>query len=62
MFGDERAISFVVMATLEDLRANADYISMVDTIMDVPSGANHHNYANVTLIVELARLHAVHAV
>ena len=35
---------------------------MGDVIADVPGGANNHNYANVTLIVELARLHAVHAV
>ena len=27
-FGDERAIAFVVMATPEDLRANAEYIRM----------------------------------
>jgi acetyl-CoA carboxylase/biotin carboxylase 1 len=35
---------------------------MGDTIVDVPGGSNNHNYANVTLIVELARLHGVHAV
>jgi acetyl-CoA carboxylase/biotin carboxylase 1 len=116
LFGDERAISFVVMATPEDLRyidvmfqsrshlalnlgkvvalpstkgdiyppfdlqfplaapcmiltivflllsANAEYIRMGDVIVDVPGGSNNHNYANVTLIVELARLHVVHAV
>ncbi|KAL7542222.1 hypothetical protein ACHAXR_012111 [Thalassiosira sp. AJA248-18] len=62
VFGDERAISFVVMATPEDLRANAEYIRMGDIIVDVPGGSNNHNYANVTLIVELARLHGVHAV
>jgi len=62
VFGDERAISFVVMATPEDLRANAEYIRMGDVIVDVPGGSNNHNYANVTLIVELARLHGVHAV
>ena len=28
----------------------------------MPGGANNHIYANVTLIVELARLHAVHGV
>lgn len=43
-------------------RANAEYIRMGDVIVDVPGGANNNNYANVTLIVELARLHAVHAV
>jgi len=62
VFGDERAITFVVMATPEDLRANAEYIRMGDVIVDVPGGSNNHNYANVTLIVELARLHGVHAV
>lgn len=35
---------------------------MGDVIVDVPGGTNNHNYANVTLIVELARLHGVHAV
>ena len=42
--------------------ANAEYIRMGDVIIDVPGGSNNHNYANVTLIVELARLHGVHAV
>lgn len=42
--------------------ANAEYIRMGDVIVDVPGGSNNHNYANVTLIVELARLHGVHAV
>jgi acetyl-CoA carboxylase/biotin carboxylase 1 len=35
---------------------------MGDVIVDVPGGSNNHNYANVTLIVELARLHGVNAV
>jgi acetyl-CoA carboxylase/biotin carboxylase 1 len=35
---------------------------MGDVIIDVPGGSNNHNYANVNLIVELARLHGVHAV
>ena len=30
VFGDERAIQFTVMATPEDLQANADYIRMAD--------------------------------
>lgn len=62
IFGNEKAISFVVMATPEDLRANAEYIRMGDVIVDVPGGSNNNNYANVTLIVELARLHRVNAV
>jgi acetyl-CoA carboxylase/biotin carboxylase 1 len=35
---------------------------MGDVIVDVPGASNNHNYANVNLIVELARLHGVHAV
>jgi len=62
IFGNERAISFVVMATPEDLRANAEYIRMGDVVVDVPGGSNNHNYANVSLIVDLARLYGVHAV
>lgn len=62
IFGNEKAISFVVMATPEDLRSNAEYIRMGDVVVDVPGGSNNHNYANVNLIVELARLHSVNAV
>ena len=45
---------FVVMATKEDMNANAEYIRMGDEIVDVPGGPNNNNYANVMLIVELA--------
>ena len=38
-FGDERAIQFTVMATPEDLRANADYIRMADQYVEVRSTA-----------------------
>lgn len=51
---DERAISFVVMATPDDMRANAEYIRMADEVVDVPGGSNNNNYANVMLIVEIA--------
>jgi acetyl-CoA carboxylase / biotin carboxylase 1 len=34
-FGDERAIQFTVMATPEDLQANADYIRMADHYCEV---------------------------
>ena len=34
-FGDERAIQFTVMATPEDLGANADYIRMADQYVEV---------------------------
>lgn len=38
-FGDERAIQFTVMATPEDLQANAEYIRMADQYVEV--GAVH---------------------
>ncbi|KAH9906417.1 acetyl-CoA carboxylase [Xylariomycetidae sp. FL2044] len=61
-FGDERAIKFTVMATPEDLAANADYIRMADHYVEVPGGTNNHNYANVELIVDIAERMDVHAV
>ncbi|KAI9670036.1 MAG: acetyl-coenzyme-A carboxylase [Caeruleum heppii] len=61
-FGDERAIQFTVMATPEDLQANADYIRMADQYVEVPGGTNNNNYANVELIVDVAERMKVHAV
>ncbi|KAI9819078.1 MAG: acetyl-coenzyme-A carboxylase [Phylliscum demangeonii] len=61
-FGDERAIQFTVMATPEDLNANADYIRMADQYVEVPGGTNNNNYANVELIVDVAERMGVHAV
>ena len=39
-FGDERAIQFTVMATPEDLQANADYIRMADQYVEVCPNLN----------------------
>ena len=61
-FGDERAIQFIVMATPEDLRVNAEYIRMADHYVEVPGGSNNHNYANVDLIVDIAERVGAHAV
>ena len=61
-FGDERAIQFSVMATPEDLAANADYIRLADQYVEVPGGTNNNNYANVELIVDVAERMDVHAV
>ncbi|KAL8999914.1 MAG: hypothetical protein Q9169_001320 [Polycauliona sp. 2 TL-2023] len=61
-FGDEKAIQFTVMATPEDLGANADYIRMADQYVEVPGGTNNNNYANVELIVDIAERMNVHAV
>ncbi len=43
--GDERAIEFVAMATGDDLNANAEFVRLADTYVEVPSGSNkvsHH--------------------
>ncbi|KAI0128302.1 acetyl-CoA carboxylase [Xylariales sp. AK1849] len=61
-FGDEKAVQFTVMATPEDLAANADYIRMADHYVEVPGGTNNNNYANVELIVDIAERMNVHAV
>ena len=61
-FGQERAIEFVVMATPEDLKVNAEYIRMADQYVEVPGGSNNNNYANVDLIVDIAERAGVHAV
>jgi acetyl-CoA carboxylase/biotin carboxylase 1 len=61
-FGNERAIEFTVMATPEDLKANAEYIRMADQYVEVPGGSNNNNYANVELIVDIAERTGVHAV
>ncbi len=60
--GSEKCLLFVVMATPEDLCANAEYIRMADEIVDVPGGSNNNNYANVSLIVEIAEGWGVDAV
>jgi acetyl-CoA carboxylase / biotin carboxylase 1 len=41
-FGDEKAIQFVVMATPDDLKVNAEYIRMADKYVEVPGGSNNH--------------------
>ena len=61
-FGDERTVQFTVMATPEDLAANADYIRLADKYVEVPGGTNNNNYANVDLIVDVAERMDVQAV
>eukprot|EP00850_Spirogloea_muscicola_P010152 SM000058S18582 [mRNA] locus=s58:582944:601807:- [translate_table: standard] len=62
VFGAERAILVVVMATPEDMKANAEHIHMADQFVEVPGGTNNKNYANVQLIVEVAERTKVDAV
>jgi acetyl-CoA carboxylase/biotin carboxylase 1 len=60
--GDEKAIQFVAMATPEDLKANAEYIRLADSFVEVPGGKNLNNYANVDVICQIAKEQGVDAV
>eukprot|EP01083_Nonionella_stella_P219241 785546_1 len=43
------------MATPEDIESNAEYIRMADEVVPVPGGSNNYNYANITIIVTIAK-------
>ncbi len=58
----ERAIKFVAMVTPEDLKANAEYIKISDYVCQVKGGSNNNNYANVDLIISIAKRYGVEAV
>jgi acetyl-CoA carboxylase/biotin carboxylase 1 len=60
--GDEKLIEFVAMATPEDLNANAEFIRLADSFVEVPGGSNKNNYANVDLILKTAQENGVDAV
>ena len=55
----EKAIKFVVMVTPEDLKANAEYIKLADYVVQVRGGPNNNNYANVDLILNIAKRYKV---
>ena len=50
------------MATPEDMKANAEFVRLGDEVVDVPGGSNNNNYANITLICEIAERLMVDAV
>lgn len=60
--GDADAIHFAVMATPEDLQANAEFISMSDQHFPVPGGPNYNNYGNVDVIMRCAAQHSCDAI
>lgn len=60
--GNERAVTFIALATENDLNANAEYIRLADMYVEVPGGASAFNYANVSLIVDMASRAGVDAV
>lgn len=53
-FQDSKMITFVVMATPDDIKANAEYIRLADELIEVPGGSTLNNYSNINLIVDLA--------
>eukprot|EP00629_Pelagomonadales_sp_RCC1024_P012150 CAMPEP_0119277558 /NCGR_PEP_ID=MMETSP1329-20130426/17410_1 /TAXON_ID=114041 /ORGANISM="Genus nov. species nov., Strain RCC1024" /LENGTH=402 /DNA_ID=CAMNT_0007278033 /DNA_START=95 /DNA_END=1300 /DNA_ORIENTATION=- len=60
--GDARALTFVAMASAQDLDVNAEFVRLADRMVEVPSGSNKNNYANVDLIIDIAVREGVDAV
>jgi acetyl-CoA carboxylase/biotin carboxylase 1 len=60
--GLKNSLSFICMATPEDIKANAEFVRMADEVVEVPGGSNNNNYANVDLIVDIAQRKNVDAV
>ena len=52
--GDEHALEFVAMATPEDIKANAEFVRLADSFVEVPGGKNLNNYANVDVISKVS--------
>ncbi|KAH8045219.1 acetyl-CoA carboxylase [Aureococcus anophagefferens] len=50
------------MASAQDLDANAEFVRLADRVVEVPSGSNKNNYANVELIIDIAVKESVDAV
>ncbi|XP_026193591.1 acetyl-CoA carboxylase [Cyclospora cayetanensis] len=61
-FGDASLLTFVAMATPEDLEANSEFLKKADAIVHVPGGPGKNNYGNVALICETAIKQKVDAV
>ena len=43
------------MVTPEDMKANAEYIKLADYTASVPGGTNNNNFANVEIILDIAK-------
>ncbi|GAB5367517.1 hypothetical protein AAMO2058_001237200 [Amorphochlora amoebiformis] len=54
-FGDEKLLQFIAMATPDDIKVNAEYIHLANEVVNVPGGSNNNNYANVSLIIDIAQ-------
>jgi acetyl-CoA carboxylase/biotin carboxylase 1 len=55
-------VTLVAMASPNDIRINAEHIHLADQFVEVPGGSNNNNYANVSLIVQVAVRAGVDAV
>jgi len=53
--GSQSELEFIAMASKDDLQANAEFIRLADSYVEVPPGKNINNYANVDLIVKIAK-------
>jgi acetyl-CoA carboxylase/biotin carboxylase 1 len=53
-FKKENELTFIVMATSDDIRANSEYIRLGDEIVEVEGGSTRNNYSNIKLIVNIA--------
>eukprot|EP00405_Crypthecodinium_cohnii_P020766 CAMPEP_0206482608 /NCGR_PEP_ID=MMETSP0324_2-20121206/38966_1 /ASSEMBLY_ACC=CAM_ASM_000836 /TAXON_ID=2866 /ORGANISM="Crypthecodinium cohnii, Strain Seligo" /LENGTH=2089 /DNA_ID=CAMNT_0053960569 /DNA_START=18 /DNA_END=6287 /DNA_ORIENTATION=- len=53
--GSQSELEFIAMASKDDLQANAEFIRLADSYVEVPAGKNTFNYANVDLIVQIAK-------
>jgi acetyl-CoA carboxylase/biotin carboxylase 1 len=54
-FRARRLMNLVVLATPEDIEANAEYIRLANEFVRVPGGDVKNNYANVELIANVAK-------
>ena len=61
-FGDEQLIHIIAMATPEDMKASAKHLHLANAYYEVPGGPNFNNYANVSVITSMAKLHGCDAV
>uniref|UniRef100_A0A8R1DU02 Acetyl-CoA carboxylase n=1 Tax=Caenorhabditis japonica TaxID=281687 RepID=A0A8R1DU02_CAEJA len=53
-FRDDSIIHFICMKTKDETDSNSEYLKFANSFVDVPSGNNKNNYANVDVIVKHA--------
>ena len=60
VLNDHDYYRFILMVSEDDLKANSLFIQLGQEITIVPSGNSQNNYANVDLIVKIAKDKQVH--